>query len=135
MVNSDFNKEKVINVLKNILDEDQIVNINNFSNEILIDVIPSNIIVKPPTAELRENQKDSDSLPDYKILDEILALNIEEMKSEEEIIQKGFEREVVRKVLKLLRISEYKRFQAPPGPKLGKKAFGRDRMYPLTNKF
>ena len=52
-----------------------------------------------------------------------------------EIIQKGFEREVVRKVLKLLRISEYKRFQAPPGPKLGKKAFGRDRMYPLTNKF
>ena len=100
-----------------------------------LDVIPSNIIVKPPTAELRENQKDSDSLPDYKILDEILALNIEEMKSEEEIIQKGFEREDVRKVLKLLRISEYKRFQAPPGPKLGKKAFGRDRMYPLTNKF
>ena len=100
-----------------------------------LDIIPSNIIVKPPTAELRENQKDSDSLPDYKILDEILALNIEEMKSEEEIIQKGFEREVVRKVLKLLRISEYKRFQAPPGPKLGKKAFGRDRMYPLTNKF
>ena len=100
-----------------------------------LNIIPSNIIVKPPTAELRENQKDSDSLPDYKILDEILALNIEEMKSEEEIIQKGFEREVVRKVLKLLRISEYKRFQAPPGPKLGKKAFGRDRMYPLTNKF
>ncbi len=60
---------------------------------------------------------------------------MEEMKSENEIIREGYDRETVIKIINLLRNSEYKRFQAPPGPKLGKKAFGRDRMYPLTNKF
>ena len=100
-----------------------------------INIIPKNIISKPPTAELRENQKDSDSLPEYDQLDKILALAIEDMKSEEEIIALGYDQKIVIKVLSLLRNSEYKRFQSPPGPKLGKKAFGRDRMYPLTNKF
>ena len=100
-----------------------------------INIIPKNIILKPPTAELRENQKDSDSLPEYDQLDKILALAIEDMKSEEEIIALGYDQKIVIKVLSLLRNSEYKRFQSPPGPKLGKKAFGRDRMYPLTNKF
>ena len=98
-------------------------------------IIPKNIIIKPPTAELRENQKDTDTLPEYEKLDKILSLSIEEMKSANEIIQEGYDREIVIKTLNLLRNSEYKRFQAPPGPKLGKKAFGRDRMYPLTNKF
>ena len=100
-----------------------------------INIIPKNIISKPPTAELKENQKDSDSLPEYDQLDKILALAIEDMKSEEEIIGLGYDQKIVIKVLSLLRNSEYKRFQSPPGPKLGKKAFGRDRMYPLTNKF
>ena len=100
-----------------------------------IDIIPKNIISKPPTAELRENQKDSDSLPEYDQLDRILASAIEDMKSEEEILSLGYDQKIVIKVLSLLRNSEYKRFQSPPGPKLGKKAFGRDRMYPLTNKF
>ena len=98
-------------------------------------IIPKNIIIKPPTAELRENQKDTDTLPEYEKLDKILSLSIEEMKSANEIIQEGYDREIVIRTLNLLRNSEYKRFQAPPGPKLGKKAFGRDRMYPLTNKF
>jgi len=111
------------------------LNIPSISKYNKRDVIPDTIINKPPTAELRENQKDTDSLPDYKTLDAILALSIEEMKGERDIIKSGFDEKVVKKVLSLLRNSEYKRFQAPPGPKLGKKAFGRDRMYPLTNKF
>ena len=111
------------------------INIPSISNYEKKDVIPDAIINKPPTAELRENQKDTDSLPDYKTLDAILSLSIEGMKGEQDIIKSGFDEKVVKKVLSLLRNSEYKRFQAPPGPKLGKKAFGRDRMYPLTNKF
>ena len=111
------------------------LNIPSISNYEIKGVIPDTIINKPPTAELRENQKDTDSLPDYKTLDAILALSIEGMKGERDIIKSGFDEKVVKKVLSLLRNSEYKRFQAPPGPKLGKKAFGRDRMYPLTNKF
>ena len=109
-----------------------IPSISKFKNS---NIIPENIITKPPTAELRENQKDTDTLPEYEKLDKILSLYIEEMKSENEIIREGYDRETVIKILNLLRNSEYKRFQAPPGPKLGKKAFGRDRMYPLTNKF
>jgi len=111
------------------------INIPSISNYEQKDVIPDVIINKSPTAELRENQKDTDSLPDYKTLDAILALSIEGMKGEQDIIKSGFDEKIVKKVLSLLRNSEYKRFQAPPGPKLGKKAFGRDRMYPLTNKF
>ena len=111
------------------------LNIPSISKYNKRDVIPDTIINKPPTAELRENQKDTDSLPDYKTLDAILSLSIEGMKGEQDIIKSGFDEKVVKKVLSLLRNSEYKRFQAPPGPKLGKKAFGRDRMYPLTNKF
>tara|TARA_Y100000766_G_C18899668_1_gene602705 strand:+ start:811 stop:2457 length:1647 start_codon:yes stop_codon:yes gene_type:complete len=109
-----------------------IPSISKFKNS---NIIPENIITKPPTAELRENQKDTDTLPEYEKLDKILSLYMEEMKSENEIIREGYDRETVIKIINLLRNSEYKRFQAPPGPKLGKKAFGRDRMYPLTNKF
>ncbi len=105
------------------------------SLEPTLNIIPETVINKQPTAELRDNQKDTDSLPDYSRLDQILALAIEEMKSAKEITDLGYDESEVKKVLRLLKNSEYKRFQSPPGPKLGVKAFGRDRMYPLTNKF
>ena len=98
-------------------------------------VIPDNIINKPPTAELRNDQKDTDSLPEYDILDEILKSLVEQEISVEKIISKGFEREVVEKTAQLLARSEYKRFQSAPGPKVTPKAFGRDRRFPLTSGF
>ena len=110
----------------------------NFSNYLLgpnDNVIPRNIIEKPPSAELREDQKDTDSLPDYEILDEILKNLVEEENSIENISVKGFDRKVVEKIAKLLARSEYKRFQSAPGPKVTSKAFGRDRRFPLTSGF
>ena len=98
-------------------------------------VIPDNIIKKPPTAELRNDQKDTDSLPEYDILDEILKDLVEQEISVEKIISKGFDREVVEKTAQLLARSEYKRFQSAPGPKVTPKAFGRDRRFPLTSGF
>ena len=98
-------------------------------------VIPENIITKAPTAELKENQKDTDSLPEYEILDEILKDLVEKEISVEKIVSKGFDRKVVEKTARLLAKSEYKRFQAAPGPKVTSKAFGRDRRFPLTSGF
>ena len=98
-------------------------------------VIPANIISKAPTAELRDNQKDTDSLPEYNILDEILKGLVEDEISVEKIVSKGFDRKVVEKTAQLLARSEYKRFQAAPGPKVTNKAFGRDRRFPLTSGF
>ena len=98
-------------------------------------VIPDNIITKAPTAELKENQKDTDSLPEYEILDEILKGLVEKEISIEKIVSKGFEKKIVEKIAQLLARSEYKRFQAAPGPKVTSKAFGRDRRFPLTSGF
>ncbi len=98
-------------------------------------VMPDTIITKPPSAELRPNQKDSDSLPDYPVLDPILMGLVEEELSVDEVAARGFDRAIVAKVERLLYIAEYKRRQAPPGVKLGKKNFGRDRRYPITNAF
>ena len=98
-------------------------------------VIPDNIIKKPPTAELRNDQKDTDSLPEYDILDEILKGLVEQEISVEKIISKRYDREIVEKTAKLLARSEYKRFQSAPGPKVTPKAFGRDRRFPLTSGF
>ena len=98
-------------------------------------LIPENIISKEPSAELRENQKDSDSLPDYEILDQILLNLIEEEKSVEQIINLGFDENIVKKVAKLFYSSEYKRKQAAIGPKLSKMSFDKERRYPITNKF
>ncbi len=98
-------------------------------------VIPNNIIKKPPTAELRDDQKDTDSLPEYDTLDEILKGLVEQEISVEKIISKGFDRDVVENTAKLLAKSEYKRFQSAPGPKVTPKAFGRDRRFPLTSGF
>ena len=98
-------------------------------------VIPENIIKKAPTAELKDNQKDTDSLPEYNILDEILKGLVEDEISVEKIVAKGFDRQVVERTAQLLARSEYKRFQAAPGPKVTNKAFGRDRRFPLTSGF
>lgn len=98
-------------------------------------VMPDNVISKPPTAELREDQKDSDSLPEYEILDPILHGLIEEELSVSDLVARGFDRDTVVRIEGLLYIAEYKRRQAPPGVKLGTRNFGRDRRYPITNAF
>ncbi|MDZ7588585.1 MAG: NAD+ synthase [Parasphingorhabdus sp.] len=98
-------------------------------------VIPEIIITKPPSAELRPDQKDSDSLPEYDVLDPILHGLIEEELSVDQVAARGYDRETVLRIEKLLYIAEYKRRQAPPGVKLGTRNFGRDRRYPITNAF
>ena len=98
-------------------------------------VMPESIITKPPSAELRDDQKDSDSLPDYPILDPILHGLVEEELSVDDVAARGFDRDVVARIERLLCIAEYKRRQAPPGVKLGTRNFGRDRRYPITNAF
>jgi NAD+ synthase len=99
------------------------------------EVIPENVIVKPPTAELRENQKDQDSLPPYDVLDVILERLVEREESVATIVAAGFDRDTVSKVERLLNIAEYKRRQAAPGVKVTLKNFGRDRRYPIVNRF
>lgn len=98
-------------------------------------VIPENIITKPPSAELRPDQKDSDSLPDYPVLDKMLHALVEEERSVDEVVAQGFDRDTVVRIERLLYLAEYKRRQAPPGVKLGTRNFGRDRRYPITNAF
>lgn len=99
----------------------------------LSEVIPENALVKPPSAELRPDQKDSDSLPPYDELDPILEAYIEKVASFSELVEMGFEKDMVKKVITLVDRAEYKRRQAPPGPKVTIKAFGRDRRLPITN--
>jgi NAD+ synthase len=98
-------------------------------------VIPEAIITRPPSAELRPDQKDSDSLPAYPVLDDILLGLVEQELSVEDVTARGHPREVVQRIERLLYIAEYKRRQAPPGVKLGARNFGRDRRYPITNAF
>jgi NAD+ synthase len=99
------------------------------------EVIPKNILVKPPSAELRENQKDEDSLPPYPVLDAILHGLVEKEMRLADIIAEGFDPDTVRRVEKLLYLAEYKRRQSAPGVKVGPKNFGRDRRYPIVNRF
>jgi NAD+ synthase len=98
-------------------------------------VIPENILVRPPTAELRENQKDEDSLPPYDVLDQILERLVEREEPVATIVEAGFDRELVMKIDRLLNIAEYKRRQAAPGVKVTLRSFGRDRRYPIVNRF
>ncbi|WP_297371424.1 NAD+ synthase [Acidocella sp.] len=97
--------------------------------------MPERVITKPPSAELRPNQTDQDSLPPYEVLDAILAQLVEEERAVDEIVTAGFDRATVLRVVRLLDRAEYKRRQAPPGVKITSRAFGRDRRYPLTNGF
>ena len=106
-------------------------------------MIPERALTRPPTAELRPDQKDTDSLPPYEVLDPILKAYIEEDRGMEEIVgatlcgrpSLGFDRETVSRVLRMVDRSEYKRRQAPPGVKITPRAFGRDRRLPITNRF
>lgn len=95
-------------------------------------VIPERVITRPPSAELRPDQKDSDSLPPYEVLDPLLEAYVEQQLSIPEIVAKGFDEATVKRVAALVRRSEYKRRQAPPGPKVTRCAFGRERRYPIT---
>ena len=99
------------------------------------EVIPPRIITRPPSAELRPDQQDTDSLPPYEVLDAILIALTEEMADIDMIVERGYERSLVEKVSKLLFRAEYKRFQSAPGPKITSRAFGRDRRLPLTSGF
>lgn len=98
-------------------------------------VMPERVITKPPSAELRPDQRDDDSLPPYEILDPILHGLIEEELSVADIVARGFAQDTVARIERLLYLAEYKRRQAPPGVKLGSRNFGRDRRYPITNRF
>ncbi|WPM32961.1 NAD+ synthase [Hydrogenobacter sp. T-2] len=97
--------------------------------------IPERVLLKPPTAELRPNQTDQDTLPPYELLDQVLGLHIEEGMGLEDIVALGFDRELVKKVLRMVRRAEYKRRQAPIGPKLTKRAFGKDWRMPISGSY
>ncbi|MBD8892812.1 NAD+ synthase [Roseibium litorale] len=99
------------------------------------EVIPDNIITKVPTAELRENQTDQDSLPPYDVLDDILSCLVEHEMAVSDIEKRGHDRALIHRIEHLLYIAEYKRRQAPPGVKITERNFGRDRRYPITNRF
>ena len=96
-------------------------------------VIPPGVIARPPSAELRPDQKDQDSLPPYDVLDAILLRHVDQEQSRDEIVAAGFDAATVDKVLRLVRISEWKRHQAAPGPKVSRRAFGRERRYPISS--
>ena len=98
-------------------------------------VIPENSITKPPSAELKYDQKDSDSLPDYDILDRILYEYIEKRQGPQELIDMGFDEKIVRRILRLVNMSEYKRYQTPPMLRVSPKAFGIGRRMPIVAKY
>ncbi|MBE9485366.1 MAG: NAD(+) synthase, partial [Bacteroidetes bacterium] len=99
------------------------------------EIIPEHSITKPPSAELRPDQKDSDSLPEYDILDEILFQYVEKRKGPKELIAMGFEKTIVERILKLVNTSEYKRFQTPPILRVSSKAFGMGRRIPIVARY
>jgi len=99
------------------------------------EIIPNNTITKPPSAELRPNQKDSDSLPDYDVLDEILFQYIEKTQGPNEIIDMGFEPKLVRRILRLVNTNEFKRYQTAPVLRVSSKAFGMGRRMPIVGKY
>ena len=99
------------------------------------ELIPASIIERAPSAELRPDQRDEDTLPPYDVLDPILEAYIEEDQDRDQLVRRGFPEEVVDRVIRLVDLAEYKRRQAPPGIKISPKAFGRDRRLPITNKF
>jgi NAD+ synthase (glutamine-hydrolysing) len=118
-------------VLKDVF-KTQVFALARYRNTIS-NVIPETVITRPPSAELAPDQKDEDSLPPYDILDQILALYVEQDQSAEAIIARGFNREQVERVIRLVDVNEYKRRQAPVGIRISQRGFGRDRRYPITN--
>ena len=106
--------------------------INKINNR---QVIPTDVITRPPSAELKPDQKDSDSLPDYDLLDKILKGYVEQDKSAKQLIESGLPQEVVHRVIGMVDRNEYKRRMSPPGIKITPKAFGKDRRLPITNRY
>jgi NAD+ synthase (glutamine-hydrolysing) len=101
----------------------------------LSQAIPQRIIDRPPSAELRPDQTDQDSLPPYEVLDAILEAYVERDLSARDIVAQGFDAATVKKVIRLVDLAEYKRRQAPPGPRITPRNFGKDRRYPITSKY
>ena len=99
------------------------------------EIIPENSIIKPPSAELRPGQKDTDSLPEYEVLDKILFEYIENRRSSIEIIKMGFDEQTVRRVIRLTNLAEHKRYQTPPILRVSPKAFGMGRRMPIVGKY
>jgi NAD+ synthase (glutamine-hydrolysing) len=97
------------------------------------DIIPRRVIERPPSAELAPDQKDQDSLPDYDLLDAVLELYVEQDYSAEAVIRAGYDRDTVYRIVRMVDRNEYKRRQAPTGPRVTRRAFGKDRRYPITN--
>ena len=114
----------------------QVFDLAKWRNEKLeYELIPSSIITKPPSAELRPDQRDDQTLPPYDILDPLLRELIEKDKVPHELIKEGYDSDVVKSISRLVDLSEYKRRQSPLGPKISGKAFGRDRRVPITNSY
>ena len=120
-------------VLKDI-NKMMVYRLSNYRNS-LSPVIPQRVIDRPPSAELRPDQKDQDSLPPYDVLDAIMAAYVEQDQSPRDIIAQGYARADVERVVRLLRVSEYKRRQSPVGIRVTARGFGKDWRYPITNKF
>ena len=99
------------------------------------ELVPASVLERAPSAELRPDQRDEDSLPPYEVLDRILAAYVEEDRGRDEIVAEGIDAELVDEVIAMVDRSEYKRRQAPPGIRITPKAFGRDRRLPITNRF
>jgi len=98
-------------------------------------IIPADVINRPPSAELRPGQKDADTLPDYDLLDKILKGYVEQDKSPRQLVESGLPKDVVLRVTRMVDRNEYKRRQSPPGVKITPKAFGKDRRLPITNRY
>jgi NAD+ synthase (glutamine-hydrolysing) len=120
-------------VLKDVA-KTRVFRLANYRNG-LSDVIPQRIIDRPPSAELRPDQTDQDSLPPYDVLDAILAAYVERDLSAHDIVAQGYDAAIVRKVIRLVDLAEYKRRQAAPGPRITPRNFGKDRRYPITSKY
>jgi NAD+ synthase (glutamine-hydrolysing) len=114
--------------------ETRVYRLANYRNS-LSAVIPQRIIDRPPSAELRPDQTDQDSLPPYDVLDAILEAYVERDLSARDIVAQGFDAAIVRRVIRLVDLAEYKRRQAPPGPRITPRNFGKDRRYPITSKY
>jgi len=99
------------------------------------ELVPASVLDRPPSAELRHEQRDEDSLPPYDLLDAILAGYVEQDLDTDELVRQGLPRQDVERVIRLVDLAEYKRRQAPPGVRMSTKAFGRDRRLPITNRF
>jgi NAD+ synthase (glutamine-hydrolysing) len=120
-------------VLKDV-PKTMVYKLSQYRNQIA-PVIPQRIIDRPPTAELAPNQKDEDTLPPYPLLDKILELYLNQELSVEDIVAQGFNHDIVTRIVTLIHRNEYKRRQAPIGPRINHKAYGRDWRYPVTSKF